>query len=106
MNWDQVIKSSASTYIDNIFIKKKKMVSAALANYSLICKDPKQLEDKAKVLGLQVWGEDNILWWKWGCEVPNVPQIIAHQSVFSLCGETCGSFPCVDGSVVTAFLKC
>ena len=25
----------------------------------LVCKDPERLRDEAKVLGLQVWGEDN-----------------------------------------------
>ena len=63
---DQEIKSAMSAYVDNIFIDES-IVSVAymrqhFADYRLVCKDLERLRDRAKVLGLQVWGEDESIW--------------------------------------------
>ena len=48
------------------------------ADYGLVCKDLKQLRDECKVMGLQVWEENDSLRWKWGGEVLEI-----------LCIDTC-----------------
>ena len=61
---NQEIKRALSTY-NEIFIDES-IVSAVhmrqyFADYGLVCKDLEQLRERAKVLDLQVWGEDDSL---------------------------------------------
>ena len=62
---DQEIKRATSAYVNDISIDKSRVSAARVqqhfADYGLVCKDPKQLRDGAKVLGLQVWGENDSL---------------------------------------------
>lgn len=56
----------------------------------LIYKDPERLEDRAKVLDLHVWGgvgENGTLWLKQGSHVLDLPKVITHQGMFSVCGQ-------------------
>ena len=58
-----------------------------LSDYRFVCKDPEELQNSIKILGLQVlWGVWD-LQWNWGGEVLDVP----HGNVFPLCEETCES---------------
>ena len=81
-SWDQEIKNAMSAYVNDIFIDES-IVSAArvwqhLADYGLVCKDPEWLRDGVKVLGLQVWGEDDSLRWKRGSKVPEILRIVTY----------------------------
>ena len=97
MSKDQTIKSTTSTYVDDICVNENLPSTAhvrkLLSDYRFVCKDPKRLQDGAKALSLQVWGENATLRWKWGSEVPNVPHVVTHQNIFSLCGKLVGHFP-------------
>lgn len=48
-----------SAYIDDLYVDKNIMAATTarekLAHFVLVCKDPGQLEDGARVLGLEVW---------------------------------------------------
>ena len=107
---DQEIKTATSAYIDDIFIDKSRVSAARVrqyfADYGLVSKDPERLRDGAKVLGLQVWGENDSPWWKWGSNVPEINRIVNHQYILTLCGKLVGHFPvCSWLRVATAFIK-
>ena len=58
------------------------------------------------MLGLQVWGEENSLYWRRGNKIPYMPRVITQRSVFSLCGKLVGHLP-MGGwlRVAVAFIK-
>ena len=58
------------------------------------------------MLGLQVWGEDNSLYWRRGNKIPDVPRVITQRNIFSLCGKLVWHLP-VGGwlHVAVAFIK-
>ena len=58
------------------------------------------------MLGLQVWGEDNSLYWRKGNKIPDMPRVVMRQNVFSLSSELVGHLP-VGGwlRVAVAFIK-
>ena len=45
------------------------------------------------MLGLAIVMEHSKLWWKRGSMVPDTPDIVTRQAVFSLCGRLVGHFP-------------
>ena len=51
------------------------------------------MKDGARVLGLNVWGERNTLYWKRGNEIPTMPCAVTRRNVFSLCGKLVGHLP-------------
>ena len=67
---DHEIKSAISAYVDDIFIDESIFSAARVrqyfADYGLVRKDPDRVRDGAKVLGLQVWGDDDSFRWKRG----------------------------------------
>ena len=58
------------------------------------------------MLGLQVWGEDNSLYWRKGNKIPDMPRVVTRRNIFSLCGKLVEHLP-VDGwlRVAVAFIK-
>ena len=58
------------------------------------------------MLGLQVWGEDNSLYWRRGNKIPDMPRVITQRNIFSLCGKLVWHLP-VGGwlHVAVAFIK-
>ena len=58
------------------------------------------------MLWLQVWGEDNSLYWRKGNKIPDMPRVVTRRNVFSLCGKLVGHLP-VGGwlRVAVAFIK-
>ena len=81
-------------------------VKEHLCNIGLLSNEPERLQDGARVLGLQVWGEDNSLYWRRGNKIPDMPRVITRRNVFSLCGKLIGHLP-VGGwlRVAVAFIK-
>ena len=73
---DQEIKSATSAYVDDFFIDKSRVSSVRMrqrfADYGLVCKDHEQLRNRAKVMGLQVWEENDSLRWKRGSKAPEI----------------------------------
>ena len=56
-------------------------------------KDPEHLTDDAKVLGLTVWDEGDVLLWECGDSVSDLPKVITRRKVFSFSGKFTGYFP-------------
>ena len=42
------------------------------------------------MLGLQVWGEDNSLYWRRGNKISDMPCVVTQRNLFSLCGKFVG----------------
>ena len=57
------IQRATSTYIDDVYVDESiapaARVKEHLHSFGLLSKEPERLQDGARVLGLQVWGEDN-----------------------------------------------
>ena len=81
-------------------------VKEHLCSFGLLNNEPERLLDGARVLGLQVWGEDNTLYWRRGNKIPDMPRVVKRRNVFSLCGKLVGHLP-VGGwlHVAVAFIK-
>ena len=77
-----------------------------LYSFGLLINEPERLQDGARVLGLQVWGEDNSLYWRRGNKIPDMPRVITRRNIFSLCGKLVGHLP-VGGwlHVAVVFIK-
>ena len=77
-----------------------------LCSFGFLSKEPERLQDGARVLGLQVWGEDNSLYWRRGNKIPDMPRVVTRRNVFSLCDKLVGHLP-VGGwlRVAVAFIK-
>ena len=58
MAQDETIQGATSSYIDNIFVNESVYTAAHvrdhLLQFGLTCKDPEQLRDGTRVLGLRV----------------------------------------------------
>ena len=89
---DVTVQQAMSVYIDDIFINNSvapaERVKQLFLRFGLESKDLEWLEDSARVLGLEVWGERGTLQWKRGSVIPDVPEVVTRQTIFSLCGET------------------
>ena len=107
---DDRTRQATSAYIDDVYVNENKVpateIKRHLSNFGLDSKDPERLKDGARVLGLNVWGERNTLYWKRGNEIPDMPHIITRRSVFSLCGKLVGHLP-IGGwlRIAVAFIK-
>ena len=57
-------------------------------------------------VGLQVWGEDNSLYWRRENKIPDMPCVVTRRNIFSLCGKLVGYLP-IGGwlHVAVAFIK-
>ena len=68
LSQEEVMGRTASTYINDIYINEDIVpatrVREHLVQFGLKCKDPEQLEDGARVLGLVVRIEHGELRWK------------------------------------------
>ncbi|KFD56609.1 hypothetical protein M513_02285, partial [Trichuris suis] len=66
------VSKGSSAYLDDIFVDESvvsaRVVSKHLAQYGLESKSAESVWEGARVLGLQVWGEHDILRWKRGNE--------------------------------------
>ena len=81
-------------------------VKEHLYSFGLLSKEPERLQDGMQVLGLQVWGEDNSLYWRRGNKIPDIPRVIMRWNIFSLCSKLVGHLP-MGGwlRVAVAFIK-
>ena len=63
---DKRIQWATSAYIDDIYVDENIVpvarVKERLYSFGLLSKEPERLQDDARVLGLQIWGEDNSLY--------------------------------------------
>ena len=89
------IQQATSAYTDDMYVDKS-IVSAArvkehLYRFGLLSKEPERLQDDVRVLGLQVWGEDNSLYWRRENKIPDIT--IMRRNIFSLCGKLVGHLP-------------
>ena len=75
---DKHIQRATSAYIDDVSIVPAVRVKEHLCSFSLLNKEPERLQDGARVLGLQVWGEDNSLYWRRGNKIPDMPCVITR----------------------------
>ena len=107
---DKRIQQATSAYIDDMYVDES-IVPAAhvkehLCSFGLLSKELERLQDGARVLGLQVWGEDNSLYWRRGNKIPDMPRVVTRRNVFSLCGKLVGHLP-VGGwlRVAVVFIK-
>ena len=107
---DKCIQWATSAYIDDVYVDESIVPAARvkehLCSFGLFNKEPERLQDGARVFGLQVWGEDNSLYWRRGNKIPDMPRVIMRRNVFSLCGKLVGHLP-VGGwlRVAVAFIK-
>ena len=107
---DKRIQLATSAYIDDVYVDESIVPAARvkehLCSFGLLGKEPERLQDGVRVLGLQVWGEDNSLYWRRGNKIPDMPCVVTRQNIFSLCGKLVGNLP-VDGwhRVAVAFIK-
>ena len=107
---DKRIQRAISAYIDDVYVDESivpaKRVKEHLCSFGLLSKELERLQDGARVLGLQVWGEDNSLYWRRGNKIPDMPHVVMRQNIFSLCGKLVGHLP-VGGwlRVAVAFIK-
>jgi len=107
---DQVIEQATSPYIDDIFVNEDvasaQQVENHLSQFGLVCKPAERVADGARVLGLEVWGEQGKLSWKRSNVIGEIPSLLTRRSVFSLCGKLVGHLPvCGWLRVATAFVK-
>ena len=107
---DKRIQRATSAYNDDVYVDESIVPTARvkehLCSFGLLNKEPERLQDGARVLGLQVWGEDNSLYWRRGNKIPDMPRVITRRNVFSLCSKLVGHLP-VGGwlRVAVAFIK-
>ena len=85
---DKRIQQAISAYIDDAYVDEN-IVPAAhvkkhLYSFGLLSKEPERLQDGAQVLGLQVWGEDNSLYWRRENKIPDMPRVVRRRNIFSL----------------------
>ena len=77
---DKRIQQATSAYIDDVYVDESIVpvacVKERLCNFSLLSKEPERLQDGVRVLGLQVWGEDNSLYWRRGNKIPDMPRVV------------------------------
>uniref|UniRef100_A0A5S6QJ31 Uncharacterized protein n=1 Tax=Trichuris muris TaxID=70415 RepID=A0A5S6QJ31_TRIMR len=104
------VSRGSSAYLDDIFVDEsvvnRRVVSKHLAEYGLESKTPESVWEGARVLGLNVWGERNMLRWKRGTEIAELPKKLTRRTVFSYCGELVGHYPvCGWLRVASAFVK-
>ena len=110
MTKDKRIQQATSAYIDDVYVDESIVLAARvkehLSSFGLLSKELERLQDGARVLGLQVWGEDNSLYWRRGNKITYMPSVVTRRNVFSLCGKLVGHLP-VGGwlCVVVAFIK-
>ena len=107
---DKRIQRATSAYTDDVYMDKTIVPAARvkdhLCSFGLLSKEPERLQDDARVLGLQIWGEDNSLYWRRGNKIPDMPRVVMRRNVFSLCGKLVGHLPVVGWlHVAVAFIK-
>ena len=107
---DKRRQRATSAYTDDVYVDES-IVSAArvmehLYSSGLLSKEPEKLQDGARVLGLQVWGEDNSLYRRRGNKIQDMPRVVTRRNIFSLCGKLVGHLP-VGGwlRIAVAFIK-
>ena len=77
-----------------------------LLQFGLTCKDPERLRGGTCVLGLHVMEKHGKLQWCHGGELPMLPDVFTHQSIFSLCGKLAGHLPvCGWLHIATTFMR-
>ena len=77
---DKRIQLATSAYIDDVYVDESIVPAARvkehLCSFGLLSKEPERLQDGVRVLGLQVWGEDNSLYWRRGNKIPDMPCVV------------------------------
>ena len=77
---DKRIQWTTSAYIDDVYVDESIVPAACvkehLCSFGLLSKEPERLQDGARVLGLQVWQEDNSLYWRRGNKISDMPCVV------------------------------
>ena len=85
LSQEEKVKEGVSAYLGNIYGNKDIVLSLhvrmKLAQFGLVCKDLEQLENGARVLGLDVHGEQQTLHWRCRTVVPKV-LVLTRCAVF------------------------
>jgi len=107
---NDVIQQATSPYLDDIFVNESvasaHRVENHLSRFGLVCKPAEQLVSGARVLGLDVWGEQGRLLWKSGNALGEIPALLTRRSVFYFCGKLVGHYPvCGWLRIAAAFVK-
>ena len=94
---DDRVKSSTSSYVDDILVNTSQVTSAELVShldkYGLKSKPPEKLDGGA-ALGLRLRKlEDGSLEFTRGNEVPEIPDTLTRRELFSICGKMVGHYP-------------
>ncbi|CAM1330155.1 Uncharacterised protein r2_g3929 [Pycnogonum litorale] len=104
---DKKVQQAPSPYVNDIYVNEDiASVQDHLERYGLVCKPAERLSNGAKVLGLEVWGEDETIRWKRGSQLEDVPNVLTRRTVFSFCGKLVGHLPiCGWLRVASSFIK-
>lgn len=92
---DERVKSSVTSYIDDLYIDEQKITAAEVRNHfsrmGLVAKPPEQLgSQEVRVLGLRVNEEFN---WTRDGELPVIPEDLTRRGVHRIVGTWCGHYP-------------
>ena len=94
LSHEEKVKDGISVHRDDIYanedIVSSLHVNSKLAQFGLICKEPERLEDRTRVLGLDVNGKQGSFRWRLRVVLPEVPDVLTRRGVFSLCGILVG----------------
>ena len=77
---DKRIQRATSADIDYVYVDENIVpvarVKEHLYSFGLLSKELERLQDGVRVLGLQVWGEDNSLYWRRKNKIPDMPRVV------------------------------
>lgn len=100
LSQEKAVKEATLAYIDDIYINEdiasSTRVQVKLVQFSLVFKDLELIENRAQVLGPEVWKELGRLLWRRGTAVPDIPDIIPPVNRFLPVLEACGPPTCVQ----------
>ena len=104
------VREGTSAYVDDVLVREDKVavqeVVKHLEAYGLTSKQPENMCEGARALGLQVWGENGTLQWCRSGTVSDVPQQVTRRDVFSICGKLVSHYPvCGWLRVSAAYIK-
>ena len=76
------VQRATSLYLDDVFVNENvasaQQVQDHLSRFRHVCKPAERLASGARVLGLDVWGEQGRLLWKCGNALGEIPQVLTR----------------------------
>ena len=108
---DETVDRATASYLDDIFVNEDvisaQFIEKHLSRYGLECKPAERVTDRARVLGLNVWGGGRgELRMKRNNAFGDFPDTLTRRSVFSFFGKLIGHLPvCGWLRIATAYMK-